>query len=72
MRYRVTFRTERCKGCGLCAEFCPKNLIAIDMTSLNRSGVYPATIKGQEACIGCCSCALMCPDNVIEIEKQEI
>ena len=26
---KLTFRTDRCKGCGLCVGACPKGLIVI-------------------------------------------
>ena len=26
---KVTFRTDRCKGCGLCVDACPKGIVVI-------------------------------------------
>ena len=65
MGFRVTFKTEACKGCELCMAFCPKKLIVADKSVLNKSGIHPAMI------IGCLSCTLMCPDAVITVEKLE-
>lgn len=68
---RVTFREERCKGCELCATFCPKGLITM-ASHINDMGFHPATLVEQEKCIGCAICARMCPDLVIEVEKEVV
>lgn len=70
--YKITFRSERCKGCGNCINACPKNIITLS-NNLNENGYYCAEIDIDEAtkCIGCASCAKMCPDSVITIEKDD-
>lgn len=67
---RVYFREDRCKGCGLCADACPKKIIVIT-DRLNSKGYHPAGIleENMKECIGCASCARMCPDVVIRVEK---
>lgn len=67
---KVTFREERCKGCELCVNACPKKIIAIAKDRLNAKGFSPATITDQESCIGCAFCATVCPDVVITVEKD--
>ncbi len=66
---KVTFDTDRCKGCGLCVEACPKHLLALDTGRLNRKGHHPARMTDQSRCIGCAFCATMCPDCVITVER---
>ena len=66
---KVTFRTERCKGCRLCLSVCPKKIIVIDENVLNAKGYHPAGVIEQEKCIGCAFCATMCPDCVITVER---
>ncbi len=66
---KVTFREDRCKGCGLCVEACPKKIIELSTTVINKKGHYPAQITDEEKCIGCAFCATMCPDCVITVEK---
>ena len=66
---KLTFRTDRCKGCGLCVIACPKGLIAIAKDKINQKGHHPAEITDQEKCIGCAFCATMCPDCIIEVER---
>lgn len=67
---KVTFNTERCKGCGLCIEACPKKILEIARDVLNAKGYHPARMTAQEKCIACAMCAAMCPDCVIKVEKD--
>ena len=66
---KLTFRTDRCKGCGLCVRACPKGLIAIARDKINQKGHHPAELTDPEKCVGCASCAIMCPDCIIEVER---
>ena len=66
---RVTIRTDRCKGCGLCIEACPKKILRFADT-LNVEGVKPAEVFEPEKCIACAFCATMCPDCAIKVEKN--
>jgi 2-oxoglutarate ferredoxin oxidoreductase subunit delta len=66
---RVTFREDRCKGCGLCVEVCPKKIISLSNDKINSKGYHPAEVLKQEECIGCAFCATICPDLVITVEK---
>ena len=52
---KVTFREDRCKGCGLCVNACPKQIIALDQTKINGKGYHPAGVTDQAQCIGCAS-----------------
>ncbi len=51
---------EWCKGCEICVEFCPKNVLAID-----KQGKVVAL--RPEDCIICKMCEQRCPDLAIEI-----
>ena len=58
-----------CKGCGLCARACPKQIIVLSKSKLNPKGYHPAEITDMDACSACASCARTCPDVVIGIEN---
>jgi 2-oxoglutarate ferredoxin oxidoreductase subunit delta len=67
---RVVFLKERCKGCLLCTEVCPKQIISLS-GEMNQQG-YKVVHVAQEAmseCTGCASCATICPDTVITVYK---
>ena len=66
---KLTIRTERCKGCGLCVNACPKGILAIAADKINKKGYSPAYMQDSEKCIGCAFCATMCPDCIITVEK---
>lgn len=65
---KITFREERCKGCGLCVMACPKKILGIS-SRVNRSGYPVAEIKDRKTCTGCTFCAEMCPDTVIMVYR---
>lgn len=69
MTARITFDIDRCKGCELCAAVCPKRIISIDRTLINRKGYHPAGVTDIGQCAACASCAKICPDSVITVEK---
>lgn len=71
-KFIVTFNHDKCKGCELCLNACPRQLISL-LPQLNRQGYRPAGIEAgrQEQCIGCAGCALVCPDCCIEIFATE-
>ena len=66
---KVTFDSDRCKGCELCTTVCPKQIVVIDSTAINRKGYHPAAVTDMEQCIGCASCAKICPDSIITVER---
>ena len=68
---RVTFDTERCKGCGLCVTACPVNIVRMDQDQINSKGYHPASVKEMDKCIACTNCATICPDLVITVYKQD-
>ena len=65
---KLTIAREVCKGCGLCADVCPRQLLALSR-EINTRGYHPIELTDQEKCIGCAFCASMCPDAVITVEK---
>nr|WP_325257299.1 4Fe-4S dicluster domain-containing protein [uncultured Oscillibacter sp.] len=69
MAIHLTFRQDRCKGCGLCVAVCPKHILTLE-SGTNVKGYHPASCTEEAACIGCASCAKMCPDSIIAIQKD--
>ncbi|PKK91277.1 MAG: tungsten formylmethanofuran dehydrogenase [Candidatus Wallbacteria bacterium HGW-Wallbacteria-1] len=65
---RIVVDDERCKGCGLCIDACPKKII-VESEKLNSKGYHPAKQVNEEKCVGCKICATVCPDCAIEVFK---
>jgi len=60
--------SERCKSCGYCVKYCPKNVLEIGKI-VNEMG-YPHVQAVREGdCIGCAMCAQVCPDAVFEVYR---
>ena len=53
-----------CKGCGLCAEFCPTGVLGLDRDS------RPMVIA-PEKCTACHWCDTHCPDLAIVVKRIE-
>ena len=68
MKGSITIDQERCKGCSLCIEFCPKEAIALS-NKLNLKGYFVAMPREDNSCNGCATCVLMCPEIAIEVYK---
>jgi len=70
MKGTLSFRIDYCKGCELCVNACPKNLLKISTEKINKKGHYVVELTSPDRCVGCGSCALMCPDCVIKVERE--
>jgi NAD-dependent dihydropyrimidine dehydrogenase PreA subunit len=56
----VVINVEECKGCGICIETCPADVL-YQSDDLNSHGYHPAAYKG-EGCRGCGFCYYSCPE----------
>ncbi|MBO5851942.1 MAG: 4Fe-4S binding protein [Clostridia bacterium] len=65
----LSFKSEKCKGCGLCVDVCPKGVLALSQNVINSKGHHPVEAVKPEACIACGFCATMCPDCIIKVER---
>lgn len=62
MKSEITIKLERCKGCGICAAFCPKKVLELDKLG-------KVFVARPEDCIACGQCELRCPDYAIFVDK---
>ena len=54
-----------CKGCQICIEFCPTDVLAMP-----PNGNHPVVVA-REKCTACHFCDTHCPDLAISIKKIE-
>ncbi|MBO8159974.1 ferredoxin family protein [Thermosyntropha sp.] len=59
---------EYCKGCGLCKEKCPNDVL-VWSEKLGVYGTPTVKPKDEDSCIACSICEMVCPDCAIYIEK---
>jgi len=64
---KITIREERCKGCELCVDACPKKLLKLADDKINAKGYHPVSVTDESKCTQCAACATMCPDVVITV-----
>jgi len=66
---------DRCKGCGFCVEFCPRQVLK-ESTEFNRKGYHPVYAANESECLACGLCEMICPEFAISVtpvkEKEEI
>ena len=67
----IVVDTERCKGCALCVEACPKEVIALAEKKVNVHGYRYVEAVNPDACVGCASCGIVCPDGCITVYRKK-
>lgn len=62
-RPTIEIKKEWCKGCEICVEFCPFNVLAMN-------GALPEVVN-IDACTACGLCEIRCPDFAIKVIKPD-
>ncbi|MDW7739449.1 MAG: 4Fe-4S binding protein [Bacillota bacterium] len=63
-KFNLKVYSDRCKDCGICFAFCPKD-------NLKPSEDGSPVMIDPEACTGCKLCEYMCPDFAIQVLKEK-
>jgi 2-oxoglutarate ferredoxin oxidoreductase subunit delta len=67
-RGTVDIHVDLCKGCDLCVEVCPENVL--EMTDrINIKGWRTVELV-RDGCTGCSLCAVACPDGVFTVYRE--
>ncbi len=58
-----------CKGCDLCVDACPQEVLALDLLHLTPKGYHPVQLV-EEGCTGCAICAIVCPEAALTVFRE--
>jgi len=64
----IRVEKDKCKGCELCVQFCPKKVLKMS-DDINAKGYHYSVLFDEANCIGCATCGLVCPDVCITVYK---
>lgn len=65
-RGQVYIIPERCKGCEICIQYCPRDVLQVSEGTNAKGYHYPDIIPGRDcACVHCEFCTLVCPEFAI-------
>jgi len=67
-RGTVIIDTEVCKGCELCIDACPPDVLSMSTETNLKGYPFPVLTAG---CTSCRACAQICPDYVFEVYRFE-
>jgi len=67
---KITVNVDWCKGCHICVEVCPRQVLEVDENVFIR-GFHPVLVARPEDCTICGQCELLCPDLAIIVEEAE-
>ncbi len=66
----IVIDTNACKGCHLCIDQCPQDVLEVSRNR-NAKGYLMPAVNGIEDCIACMLCEMICPDLAITVEVKE-
>lgn len=65
----ITIKSSWCKGCRICVEICPKDVLEMSKEPA-ETGYFIAEVIHPEKCIACYECELHCPDLAITVTAK--
>ena len=66
----IVINPDYCKGCSICIEFCPKNVLQASK-DINAKGYRLPEPRDIEACTQCQLCVIVCPDLAIAVTPKD-
>ena len=63
----IVIDSKACKGCHICIDQCPQDVLAVSRIRSSKGYLMPAVIRIED-CIACMICEMICPDMAITVE----
>ncbi len=67
---KIYIIVDRCKGCGFCVEYCPRDVLEMS-DEYNIKGYHIPFAAHEDKCINCDLCELICPEFAIFVLKDD-
>jgi 2-oxoglutarate ferredoxin oxidoreductase subunit delta len=67
---KIHIVTDRCKGCGFCVEYCPREVLEMS-EEFNVKGYHPPVVKDEDECVYCHLCQTICPEFALYVTLKE-
>jgi 2-oxoglutarate ferredoxin oxidoreductase subunit delta len=67
---KVIIDKDKCKGCGFCTEFCPREALVMTQ-EINSKGYTLAAVTDETKCLSCGLCEVICPEFGIKVLSSE-
>ena len=75
IRGTVAILADRCKGCALCLQACPQDVLRLS-DGYNSRGYHAVILveseTGKAGCTGCGVCAVICPEAVFTVYREPV
>ncbi|MFW6137329.1 MAG: 4Fe-4S dicluster domain-containing protein [Candidatus Aminicenantaceae bacterium] len=66
----IHIEIDRCKGCGFCVEYCPRDVLEMS-EEFNVKGYHPPLVKNESDCCYCQLCETICPEFAIFVTVKK-
>lgn len=66
---KIFINKDRCKGCGYCAEYCPRDVLHMS-SEINSKGYNLAKVDDESKCLACGFCEAICPEFAIRVSTS--
>ena len=67
---QIHINKERCKGCGYCVDFCPRDALKMS-NELNTRGYLLPMVDDETKCSACGYCEAICPEFAIKVSAPQ-
>lgn len=68
--YRIKINSQTCKGCGLCVQRCPMEVLQLEKEGERGDQKKKSALIAPERCLGCGLCVHKCPTGSLILELR--